>query len=103
MAKNLSKRDSRTNNHSRTYAAVNYCRGQTNLSGVVRWKFLAIQDKCTHHESLSKGRINYRRKIVCPFHGFRFDLNSGMACDSVRHDLATYPIKSDDSGFFIGV
>lgn len=67
-------------------------------------KFFAVQDKCTHNsESLSKGRINYRGEIVCPFHGFRFDLNGGTACDSACHDLTTYPIKSDDSGFFIGL
>ena len=67
-------------------------------------KFFAVQDKCTHNgESLSKGRINYRGEIVCPFHGFRFDLNGGIASDSGSHDLTTYPIKSDDSGFFIGV
>jgi len=67
-------------------------------------KFFAVQDQCTHNgESLSKGQINYRGEIVCPFHGFRFDLNGGMARDSASHDLTTYPIKSDDSGFFIGL
>ena len=67
-------------------------------------KFFAVQDKCTHScASLSKGRINYRGEIICPFHGFRFDLNGGMACDSQSRDLTTYPIKSDDNGFFIGL
>jgi nitrite reductase/ring-hydroxylating ferredoxin subunit len=67
-------------------------------------EFFAVQDKCTHNgESLSKGRINYKGEIVYPFHGFRFDLNGGMACDSASHHLTTYPIKSDDSGFFIGL
>jgi len=67
-------------------------------------KFFAVQDKCTHAgESLSKGRINYRGEIVCPFHGFRFDLNGGMACDSTCQHLATYPLKKDDNGFFIGL
>lgn len=67
-------------------------------------KFFAVQDKCTHNgESLSKGQINYRGEIICPFHGFRFELNGGMACDSQSPDLTTYPIKSDDNGFFIGV
>jgi nitrite reductase/ring-hydroxylating ferredoxin subunit len=44
-----------------------------------------------------------QREIVCPFHAFEFDLNGGMARYSESHDLTTYPIKSDDSGFFIGV
>lgn len=69
-----------------------------------RGKFFAVQDRCTHNgESLSKGTINYRGEIVCPLHGYRFQLNGGMACDSSCPDLATYPIKIDDTGFFVGV
>jgi 3-phenylpropionate/trans-cinnamate dioxygenase ferredoxin subunit len=67
-------------------------------------KFFAVQDECTHAgESLSKGRINYRGEIVCPMHGYRFDLNGGSPCDSSCRDLATYPLKKDDNGFFIGI
>ena len=67
-------------------------------------KFFAVQDKCTHSgEAVSKGQINDRGEIICPFHGFRFDLNGGLACDSQSRDLTTYPIKSDDNGFFIGL
>lgn len=67
-------------------------------------KFFAIQDKCTHSgESLSKGTVNYLGEIICPFHGYRFDLNVGAACDSSSPDLATYPVKTDHCGFFIGL
>ena len=67
-------------------------------------RFYALQDRCTHNgESLSKGKINYRGEIVCPWHGYRFQLNGGMACDSSCRDLVTYPIKIDDTGFFIGL
>lgn len=67
-------------------------------------KFFAVQDRCTHNgASLSEGKINYRGELVCPLHGYRFQLNGGMACDSSSADLATYPIKIDDTGFFIGL
>ena len=79
-------------------------RGQRICLSLHEGKFFAVQDTCTHNgESLSKGQINYRGEIICPFHGFRFDLNGGMACDSQSRDLTTYPIKSDDNGFFIGL
>ncbi|WP_333819765.1 Rieske (2Fe-2S) protein [Ohtaekwangia sp.] len=66
--------------------------------------FRAVQDSCTHNGgSLSQGHVNYLGEIVCPWHGYRFDLRSGRACDSSSHDLKTYPVKSDDSGFFIGI
>jgi len=66
--------------------------------------FLAVQDSCTHNgESLSKGAINYLGEIICPWHNYRFDLRTGKACDSSSADLKTYPVKSDPSGFFVGI
>ena len=66
--------------------------------------FHAVQDACTHNgESLSKGQVNYLGEIICPWHNYRFDLKNGRASDSSNRDLRVYPIKSDDSGFFIGI
>jgi nitrite reductase/ring-hydroxylating ferredoxin subunit len=67
-------------------------------------KFKAVQDACTHNgESLSKGTINYLGEIICPWHHYRFDLDTGRACDSSSADLKTFPVRSDESGFFIGI
>ncbi|HEY3402806.1 MAG TPA: Rieske 2Fe-2S domain-containing protein [Ohtaekwangia sp.] len=66
--------------------------------------FRAVQDACTHNgESLSKGSINYLGEIICPWHNYRFDLNSGKACDSSSADLKTYPVRIDETGFFVGL
>lgn len=66
--------------------------------------FYAVQDACTHNrESLSKGAVNYMGEIICPLHHYRFNLQSGRACDSSCVDLKTYPLKKNDSGFFIGI
>jgi len=66
--------------------------------------FLAVQDSCSHNgESLSKGQINYLGEVICPWHNYRFDLQSGRAADSSSPDLTTYPVKIDDDGFFIGL
>jgi nitrite reductase/ring-hydroxylating ferredoxin subunit len=66
--------------------------------------FVAVQDACSHNgESLSKGHINYLGEIICPWHNYRFDLKTGSACDSSSPDLKTYPIKLNESGFFIGI
>ena len=67
-------------------------------------EFFAVQDACSHTgESLSKGQINYLGEIICPWHNYRFQLSSGRACDSSCRDLVTYSLKSDDTGFFIGL
>jgi nitrite reductase/ring-hydroxylating ferredoxin subunit len=67
-------------------------------------KFLAVQDACSHNgESLSKGTVNFLGEIICPWHGYRFELSSGRACDSSSPELKTYPVKVDETGFFIGL
>jgi nitrite reductase/ring-hydroxylating ferredoxin subunit len=66
--------------------------------------FYAVQDTCTHNgESLSKGKINYLGDIICPWHGYRFELSTGRACDSSCADLKTYPIRIEGDGFFVGI
>jgi 3-phenylpropionate/trans-cinnamate dioxygenase ferredoxin subunit len=67
-------------------------------------KLLAVQDKCSHNgESLSKGTINYVGEVVCPWHGYRFNLVTGRESGERSHDLVTYPVKEDKEGVFIGV
>jgi nitrite reductase/ring-hydroxylating ferredoxin subunit len=66
--------------------------------------FYAVQDSCSHSgESLSKGHINYLGEVICPLHNHCFNLQTGRELSSRSSDLITYPIKIDDSGFFIGV
>ena len=66
--------------------------------------FLAVQDSCPHSgESLSKGTINYLGEIICPLHNYRFDLQNGRECSSRTRDLKTFPVKIDETGFFIGI
>lgn len=66
--------------------------------------FYAVQDSCSHNgESLSGGKINYLGEVICPWHGYRFELATGRATDSSCQDLRTFPIKIDESGFFIGI
>jgi nitrite reductase/ring-hydroxylating ferredoxin subunit len=67
-------------------------------------EFRAVQDACSHNgQSLSKGKVNYLGEIICPWHGYRFELTTGRACDSSSPDLKTFPVRIDTTGFFIGV
>ena len=66
--------------------------------------FYAVQDSCSHNgESLSKGKINHLGEVICPWHNYCFDMQSGREIASRSSDLKTYPIKIDETGFFIGV
>jgi len=67
-------------------------------------KLLAIEDKCSHNgESLSKGTVNYLGEVVCPWHGYRFNLKTGRESTERSRDLVTYPVREDEEGVFIGV
>ncbi len=66
--------------------------------------FYAVQDICSHNgESLSKGSVNYLGEIVCPWHNYRFDLQSGRECASRSADLKTFPVKVSPDGFYLGI
>ena len=67
-------------------------------------KFLAIEDKCSHNgESLSKGTVNYLGEVVCPWHGYRFNLKTGRESDERSRDLVTYPVMENEEGVFIAM
>ena len=66
--------------------------------------YRAIQDACSHNgESLSKGHVNFRDEIICPWHNYCFDSMTGREIQSRSSDLVTYPIKADADCFSIGI
>lgn len=67
-------------------------------------KFFAVADRCTHNgESLSKGTVNYLGDVICPWHGYRFNLKTGREANEQSADLVTYPIEENAEGVFIGI
>ncbi len=64
----------------------------------------AVENKCTHNgESLSKGSVNFLGEVVCPWHGYRFNLKTGRESNERARDLITYPIKQNEEGVFVGL
>lgn len=68
-------------------------------------RFFACDDECPHQgASLSEGALNHLQEVICPWHGYRFSLNSGeeqtgKSCGAIR----TYNIKVDNDGFYINL
>jgi len=66
--------------------------------------FFAVADRCTHNgESLSKGLVTHLGDVVCPWHGYRFNLKTGREAAQQSADLETYPVREDDTGVYIGL
>src|SRR5690606_33906463 len=67
-------------------------------------QFCAVQNACPHNgASLSEGRVNFLGEIVCPWHGYRFDLKSGQARNAGCADLKTFPVRIDQSGLYVAL
>lgn len=65
-------------------------------------RLYAVSDKCTHNgESLSKGTVNYVGEVICPWHGYRFQLASGREAGERSADLETFPVKIESDGVYL--
>lgn len=65
--------------------------------------WFAIDDRCSHNgESLSKGRLNHLNEVVCPWHGYQFQVTTGRECAQRSDDLMSYPVREEEHGVFIG-
>jgi 3-phenylpropionate/trans-cinnamate dioxygenase ferredoxin subunit len=66
--------------------------------------FSAVSNRCSHNgESLSKGKVNFSNEIVCPWHGYQFNLRTGREYQQRSADLETFPIKIEADGVYIGL
>ena len=63
----------------------------------------AIQNRCTHdHEQLVGGHIR-KCTIVCPFHGARFSLKTGLPFGPPAFEpIDTYPVRIVDGHIEVG-
>ena len=66
--------------------------------------YAAISDTCPHRgASLSQGSINFLNEIICPLHGYRYNLENGRECEQRTEDLDVYKIELRENGLFLGV
>ena len=66
--------------------------------------YAAVSDTCPHlGESLSKGSSNFLNEIICPWHGYRFNLIDGRECQQRTPDLEVHKIELREDGLYLGV
>lgn len=67
-------------------------------------KLHAFEEKCPHNgETLTKGKLNYLGEIICPWHGYRFDVTTGRECEERCRDLETYPVQESEGEILLGI
>ena len=63
----------------------------------------AFAYKCPHASGiLTDGCIDTAGNIVCPLHGYRFDLKSGRNVSGEGYYLKIYEVKETPAGLFVG-
>lgn len=59
---------------------------------------------CPHNQGpLDQGWVRDGRVVVCPWHWYRFDLDSGECETSALHHLGVYPVVCRDGEWFADV
>ncbi|SDJ96163.1 Ferredoxin subunit of nitrite reductase or a ring-hydroxylating dioxygenase [Catalinimonas alkaloidigena] len=66
--------------------------------------FYAVDDACPHQRaSLSEGHLNGYNEVICPLHGYRYDLKSGQECRQKSDDAVTHRLEWRDDGLYLGL
>ena len=64
--------------------------------------YKVFDNLCPHNgQSLLDGTTNYLEEIVCPLHGYRFNLKDGKECESRSPDLTIHAIEITEHGVFL--
>lgn len=79
------------------YAAANYCvhQGGPLCEGGLRGRY-----------GVSDGDYEWtydttEKNIVCPWHGWKFDLTTGKNINDSRYTVPTYDVEVDDGGVYV--
>jgi 3-phenylpropionate/trans-cinnamate dioxygenase ferredoxin subunit len=64
----------------------------------------ACSSKCPHAGGdMSQGKLDKKGNIVCPVHGYIFNLNNGRDSNFEGYFLKIYPIREGKEGVFVGI
>lgn len=68
-------------------------------------EYYAVDDACTHAgASLAQGIVEGGDKVVCPWHGAKFNLKTGEAlCEPAEGGIKVYPLKVDGKDIYIEI
>ncbi|MEZ4887203.1 MAG: Rieske 2Fe-2S domain-containing protein [Chitinophagales bacterium] len=66
--------------------------------------YYAGEQRCPHAGALlTQGWLNGDGDIVCPYHRFCFDLETGKNTDGEGFYVQTYPVEVRENGIFMGM
>ena len=67
-------------------------------------KLFAFAYRCPHASGiLTEGHIDSRGNIVCPVHGYRFNLVNGRNTTGEGYHLKHWPVEKRIDGIYVGL
>lgn len=78
--------------------------GKTMSLGRYRGYFFAFAYKCPHAGGiLSDGWIDPKGNVVCPVHGYRFNMQNGRNVTGEGYNLKLWPVENRQDGMYVGI
>jgi nitrite reductase (NADH) small subunit len=79
------------------------CGGKTICVANVNGTYSAMDNVCLHRSGpLGQGTIEHG-KVVCPWHGWAWDPETGAATHNERAKVAVYPLKIENGDVLIEI
>lgn len=79
------------------------CDGKEICIANVNGTYSAMDNICPHRGGpLAQGMVE-RGKIICPWHGWKLDMETGVADENSNMKVAVYPIKMENGDLLIHV
>ena len=65
--------------------------------------FYAIDDTCKHRGGpLGEGELE-GTTVTCPWHGWTYDVTTGISCDDAECAVARYAVKVEGDSVMVGI
>lgn len=78
--------------------------GITFCMATVGGQVFAFARMCPHAGApLDAGQIDRHGNVVCPLHGYRFNLHTGRESSGEEYFLKHWPVESRSDGLYIGI
>ena len=79
------------------------CRGRTICVARVNGEVAAMDNVCLHKGGPLGQGVVMGNKIVCPWHGWEFDLKTGRAGESKDLAVAVYPVRIEGNDVLVEI
>jgi len=67
-------------------------------------RFYALQNACLHLEGpLCEGRIERERYLTCPWHGWKYDVETGKNDFDLAIETRTYEVRVENGEVQVGI